>query len=899
MGSMVFEVNILLLLCKLRTLVTYKGLIYTRSKASLREAIDELGEVLIGIRDLEKHQIGSKFSDLDKILRILNNAENIIDTFIVKTELQRRNGFIKIMSPLIRLTSLPDQINLTSMMKVLTTCAKSRLFEEGNSRSTRATSSHSQWTEPGNLDYLMSDELDFVGLEDKIDELLEQLFRVKCRVSDNVITVIGRAGSGKTALTKTVYNARYVFRGFYHRAWVNVSEVFEARDFLVNILTQFNWKMQVEDLQDNDLELGLKCFSKENRCLIVVDDVRMLHDLDKLSIVLKCIGDQSRLILTTCNQDVARVASRWRNPIWLRRLTDEEIWTLFLKKLPIAEDSLNNSVLNNLQNNILRKCDGLPQAILILAGLLSTRDLSNWPSVLEQIKQIDLADQVNIFTLSYQDLSFRLKFCFIYFGLFPRAFEIPVRRLFHLWLSEGLVIPLPDEHMTPEDLAEEFFKRLISRNLIEVAKVRSDGSPKTCRMPGGIWDVFYPEAADLGLFHIHNNTDYSYPPPKDLQIQRLAEYAGIQNYPSSDPFIRYLRSYVSFNTRKRDSPSQEIGKFLKAVVSKRGFGLLIVLDLEKVYKPMVPETIGKLLHLKYLGLRWTFLDSLPKFVGNLPYLETLDVKHTNIIDLPSSIWNAKNLRHLYLNEIHFDMSNKKPHSGSLTNLQTLSGLLICDASFVDNCLNKLTGLRKLKLTYNSKSTGAVANWISQLSDLRSLKLRAMNEFGQPLCLELQTMEAHNKLSEMYLLGQLPRFIDEHQFPPNLKILTLSASQLVEDPMPILGQLCYLKILRLLGYSYLGKQITCLPEGFPKLRVLKLWMLDSLEEWIVEKGAMPHLREIEIRRCGRLKLPKELQLITTLKEVILTNMPDEFVANVKRVMVNAFVKEITWPFAPLR
>lgn len=105
--------------------------------------------------------------------------------------------------------------------------------------------------------------------------------------------------------------------------------------------------------------------------------------------------------------------------------------------------------------------------------------------------------------------------------------------------------------MTPEDVAEEFFKRLISRNLIEVAKVRSDGSPKTCRMPGGIWDVFYPEAADLGLFHIHNNTDYSYAPPKDLQIQRLAEYTGIQNYPSSDPFIRYLRSYVSSNTRTR------------------------------------------------------------------------------------------------------------------------------------------------------------------------------------------------------------------------------------------------------------------------------------------------------------------------------------------------------------
>lgn len=42
---------------------------------------------------------------------------------------------------------------------------------------------------------------------------------------------------------------------------------------------------------------------------------------------------------------------------------------------------------------------------------------------------------------------------------------------------------------------------------------------------------------------------------------------------------------MSLLTPARDLPSQEIGKFLKAVVSKRGFGLLIVLDLEKVYKP--------------------------------------------------------------------------------------------------------------------------------------------------------------------------------------------------------------------------------------------------------------------------------------------------------------------------
>ena len=116
--------------------------------------------------------------------------------------------------------------------------------------------------------------------------------------------------------------------------------------------------------------------------------------------------------------------------------------------------------------------------------------------------------------------------------------------------------------------------------------------------------------------------------------------------------------------------------FLNTIVTKSGFGLLRVLDLQGVYKPMLPEILRKFLPLKYLGLRWAFLDSLPKSIGNLPYLENLDVKHTNIITLPSSIWKAKNLWHHYLNEIHFDVSLQRPSDGSLTNLRTLWGCIL-------------------------------------------------------------------------------------------------------------------------------------------------------------------------------------------------------------------------------
>ena len=39
-----------------------------------------------------------------------------------------------------------------------------------------------------------------------------------------------------------------------------------------------------------------------------------------------------------------------------------------------------------------------------------------------------------------------------------------------MWLAEGLVTPLPEQNMAYEDLAEKYFKELINRGLIEVAR---------------------------------------------------------------------------------------------------------------------------------------------------------------------------------------------------------------------------------------------------------------------------------------------------------------------------------------------------------------------------------------------------------------------------------------------
>ncbi|XP_047978903.1 disease resistance protein RPM1-like [Salvia hispanica] len=216
-------------------------------------------------------------------------------------------------------------------------------------------------------------------------------------------------------------------------------------------------------------------------------------------------------------------------------------------------------------------------------------------------------------------------------------------------------------------------------------------------------------------------------------MRRLVEYADARNGPLEPCQTRHVRSYISFNPQKKDTPA----KYVNSLVSKmgKGLGLLRVLDLEGVYNPNLPDNLGDLFHLRYLGLRWTFLDKLPKSVGELPYLQTLDLKHTRIDKIPTTIWKLKNLQHLNLDEVHLDKDAPLRCRESLPDLLTLWGLSVSHESPIKNGLSKMKHLRELGITFQDRgqgqSTEALVKWISDLKDLQSLRLRSKDDCGKP------------------------------------------------------------------------------------------------------------------------------------------------------------------------
>ncbi|XP_058114492.1 probable disease resistance RPP8-like protein 2 [Magnolia sinica] len=316
----------------------------------------------------------------------------------------------------------------------------------------------------------------------------------------------------------------------------------------------------------------------------------------------------------------------------------------------------------------------------------------------------------------------------------------------------------------------------------------------------------------------------------------------------------------------------------------RGFKLLRVLYIHGVIIDKQPREIGELIHLRYLGCTRTSLKSLPSSIGSLPNLQTLFVASSCYkVKVPSTIGKMQQLRHLQLS---WAVMKGQPRLEQISNLQTLSNVEA--GKWMEGCLGKLTNLRKLGIVLVTTADAEVfKDSIVKLGCLHSLsvsvrdeRLRRSEQFERQEW-SLPPFSNLLKLSKLCLRGNLERLPESAQFPVNLTKLTLKYSRLKQGQLATLEKLEKLRILKLLERSYVGKEMVCSSQGFPQLESLYLVQLYELEEWRVEKGAMPSLLHLRIGWChGLKKLPEGLQHVTTLKKLELWWMRSELEKRLK-------------------
>ncbi|KAL5853722.1 hypothetical protein ACOSQ3_008840 [Xanthoceras sorbifolium] len=687
-----------------------------------------------------------------------------------------------------------------------------------------------------------------VGFEDDAAKLLEKLFDKETHRF--VISIYGMGGLGKTTLARKLYDNHDVKTKFHCCGWVSVSQDYNTRDLLIRIVKSFGIttvKMEeLKQMSEDDLERHLHQYLRGRLYLVVIDDVWQKEAWESLRRAFPDNENGSRVIITTRIKEVAERSDERTHAHRLRFLRLDESWQLFCEKTFRNSDGSGvDEEFKTLGMEMVQKCNGLPLAIVVLGGLLFTKTrLKEWKVVRQHFWQCLRNDSIHItylLALSFNDLSHQLKLCFLYLSIFPEDFEINVEELIRLWTAEGFVSH--DEIRTTEDVAEDNFNALINRSLLHVEK-RSWGRVSTCRVHDLLRDLSIQKAKELRFLHIYDQIKHSTHDSSVMSsCRREAVYSETERCLWLQQSNPSLRSLFFFNPYRR---SWDIMEQLTHMCIK--FRFLRVLNLNG-YRASenswtLSEEIGKLIHLKYLYLRESYISKLPPSILNLRGLETLDVLSEEVeVELPRGFFKLQELKHL------FGFFSGPIQISGLRKLHSLR--YVSNESWIKINTEKLVNLRELWI-YGQLSKELKAFRFDSIAKLKrlgqlSVKLQFGDSFASlgPLyhCSNLVNLRLNGKI------GKLPANIDA--VLPNLECLLLENSRLKDDPMSLLETLPRLMILYLRNNFFTGKKLTCRFQGFPRLEILKLGKDDKLEEWHIEEGAMPILKKLSYPKDSKL------------------------------------------------
>lgn len=150
------------------------------------------------------------------------------------------------------------------------------------------------------------------------------------------------------------------------------------------------------------------------------------------------------------------------------------------------------SQLEDVSNAILKKCGGLPLAIITISSLLSTKPKirEQWELVKNGIgsaREEASAQMKNILLFSYYDLPYYLKTCLLYISVFPEDYLIRRKQLIWKWIAEGLVDG--ERGQNPEETGEAYFNELINRSMIQPVGIQYDGKARACQLHDVLLDI--------------------------------------------------------------------------------------------------------------------------------------------------------------------------------------------------------------------------------------------------------------------------------------------------------------------------------------------------------------------------------------------------------------------------
>ncbi|XP_066358518.1 disease resistance protein RGA5-like [Miscanthus floridulus] len=615
------------------------------------------------------------------------------------------------------------------------------------------------------------------------------------------------------------------------------------------------------------------------RYLIVIDDIWEAPAWDIIRCALPENINGSRVLITTRIETVARAccAKNIECVYKMKALSDQDSRSLFFKRIFGAEEACP-PYLMEVSAQILKKCGGLPLAIITTSSLIASQPSKlkeHWEHVRDSLgSSFEVSPSLDgmrqILNLSYINLPHYLKTCMLYLGIYPEDYTINKNDLVRQWVSEGFICE--GRGTDPEDIAKSYFNELINRSLIQPVDTDYNGEVMSCRVHDMMLDlILYKSREDNFITVMDDIQDLTRQPAKIRRLS-LSLDGAIDETVGRSFQLSQTRMLARFGT----------SLYLPPILQ---FKHLRVLTIEISSGPYSSELLdlNGICHLFQLGFLKIIASDrhvvLPSKIGRLQQLKTFEIDVRSDLQLPSEIVHLSRLSHLIVPQ-------RVIFPNGVSNMKSLRTLR---CFHLRNSLDNIKGLRELtNLTnveigysdYTSTNRDEFAakcrELVHALGNICSLKCLLIHSDYQPVtlraCLDswcsVPTSFIHLQSFRAMCFSRIPGWIGQHH---SLYDLELSVQDVYGDDFGILSQLPSLVRLYLYIDGVPKDKIIIRGRGFPVLKHFTVGCF-RISYLAFEAGAMPKLERLELcfnahgwDRYGG--VPAGIEYLSGLKEIV--------------------------------